>query len=218
MRRWNVCRDGRIKCLPSRRAMSNRLIYLDQNIISYQTDGKINLIGLEGVQWVYSKEHFSEIRRSTDPDVYLETLDALGAHLLAIELSEWNFSGKANLVAQGSARAHYARFINAVDVVPFDTNAFGPLTAWANGGGNAEMLLEMPNILDENLKTLFSDVPPELIPQDWQRTSAEFRSAVEKIVVAGNEIELKRAALGVGKGAAGSVTGDNQICQIWEMI
>lgn len=51
--------------------MSKPLIYIDQNIIGLQLLGIMSLAKRDDVTWVYSKEHFGEIRRSDKPAKYL---------------------------------------------------------------------------------------------------------------------------------------------------
>ncbi len=41
------------------------LVYIDQNIIGLQLQGNINLSKRDDLKWVYSKEHFAEIKKTT---------------------------------------------------------------------------------------------------------------------------------------------------------
>ena len=81
--------------------MSNHLIYIDQNIIGLHLGGLINLRKNDELIWVYSKEHFSEIKRSNDPERYFKALDDISAVLLDLEVYEnWKITDSANLMHQ----------------------------------------------------------------------------------------------------------------------
>lgn len=198
--------------------MSIPLVYIDQNIVSFQADGKINLSRIEGVQWVYSKEHFAEIRRSNVPDLHLNALDSLGAKLLEIDLLNWKYSGSATLTEKSSAAEAYKQYLTSVNEVPFDTKGLQVLMAWFNGGADSDAVLRVPDELEEQIWKLVSELPPELVPSNIQEASNQFRQALAEMVSHGNDIERTRQALGVGKGAAGSVTGHDPIRQIWQKI
>ena len=44
--------------------MSKPYIYIDQNVLGFHLEKALNLAKINEVQWVYSNEHFAEIRRS----------------------------------------------------------------------------------------------------------------------------------------------------------
>lgn len=198
--------------------MSTHYVYLDQNVVSLQAEGRINFAGIDRVQWIYSKEHFAEIRRSSAPQLYLNALDQLGASLLEIDLHNWKPSGSATVTSGVSARENYARYLDAINAVPFDTNALSSLLAWSNGGRCSDAARYAPDALEEQINRLISNLPVGLIPTNIQETSAEFRRTIAEMLAHENNIALTRKALGVGKGVAGSVTGSNPIQQIWKMI
>jgi hypothetical protein len=198
--------------------MSTPLVYIDQNIVSFQSDGNIDLSRLEGVQWVYSKEHFAEIRRSKVPLKHLGALDQLGARLLDIDLINWKYSGSATLSESLSATEAYEQYLASTNEVPFDAKGLQVLMAWFNGGADSEAAMRVPDELEEQLRQLVAGLPPELIPENIQEASSQFRKAMAEMVSHGNNIERTRQALGVGKGAAGGITGHDPIRQIWQLV
>ncbi|HVY08417.1 MAG TPA: hypothetical protein VHB46_20770 [Burkholderiales bacterium] len=167
---------------------------------------------------MYSKEHFAEIRRSKNPRVFLDTLDDIGAKRLEIDLTNWRFSGTATLTEGVSAKAAYEQYLAAVDEVPISTEALQILMAWLNGGASEDAVLRLPYAFDEQIKQLVSRLPPELVPNNPREVFEELALTISKMTVQGNSIEKTREALGVEKGAAGSVTGDDPIRQIWKIV
>lgn len=198
--------------------MKKPLIYVDQTIVSRQAEGILNYEKIHSVQWVYSKEHFAEIRRSDHPDQFLSALDEISAQLLEFELSEGKITGRANLIESGSASDHYADYIEAVDEVSFDATLFNPLIAWLNGGECKERLLKVPDVIQDQLSNPVNNLPSDLIQKSSTESFSEFRKIVEQLASTENNIDNTREKLGVGKGAAGSISGDNQLLQIWEKI
>lgn len=198
--------------------MSTPLVYIDQNIVSYHASSKIDLSRTEGVQWVFSKEHFAEISRSHAPRPYLDALEKIGARLLDIDLINWKYSGSATLSETASVTEAYEQYHASISEVPFDAKGLQALIAWFNGGADSEIALRVPDAFEEQLRQLVTGLPPELIPSNIQEVSNQFRQAMTEMVAHGNDIERTRLALGVGKGAAGGVTGHDPIRQIWKMV
>jgi hypothetical protein len=195
------------------------LVYVDQSILGRHLAGSITLRPNSSLQWVYSTEHFAEMRRSTDPDKYLAVLDAAGAQLLDAELVQWKLTGAAQLVAHGTAREHYTRYCHNVDEVPAMDSIFDPMLAWLNGGGDAALLKSLPQHLVDKLRELLGDgVAFESATATLQAGEDEFRVTLNQLISDGNDINRLRAAMGLGKGAAGSVSGQGQLEQIWRMI
>lgn len=162
--------------------MSTYFVYLDQTVVSLQAKGRINFAGIKGIRWVYSKEHFAEIKRSSTPQQYLDALDQLGASLLEFDLHNWKFSGSANLQSGVSAREKFAQYLDAVDAVPIDTKALASLMAWFNGGACADAVRHVSDALDEQMNRLVSNLPSGLIPAEIQETSDEFRRVIAEVL------------------------------------
>lgn len=198
--------------------MTLPLVYLDQNIISLQSIGTIDLSPVTGVQWVYSKEHFAEIQRSNNPDAFLQALDHLSAKLLDLEMVGWELTGRVNLIETGTAVDHYQDYLDPANYVEIDEEIISLFIAWALGGATPEMLRELPERFADQLGTLMARLPKhvaDLIPA-W--VEGDLKHMVDNMTKAGNDIFRLRELLGVGKGAAGSITGENPLMQLWERI
>lgn len=198
--------------------MNMPLVYLDQNVVSLQLDGKIDLSRVTSAQFVYSKEHFAEIRRADDPVPFLRTLDELSARLLDIEMVNWELTGRAILLEVSAAEEHYQRYLNATNDVAFDTNLMNPFFAWVCGGGTEELLRELPEVFFDQLQGLLANVPEAMTPQLLTDLKASFHDMIESMIGTGNNIEDLREQFGLGKGAAGNITGDNPLQQLWDRI
>lgn len=193
------------------------LVYLDQNIISFQSQGRINLSNVDVVQWVYSKEHFAEMRRSRNPDPFLDALDALSAGLLEVRLIDGQLSDEATLITKGSAHAHYADYLAANDEVDINTEVFSPMMAWAVGGTCAAELRAMPDDIEAAIAGLTRQVPPHLVLETPADSLAAFRGMMDKMIQEGNDINRTRDSFSVGNGA-NNVSGPNILLKIWERV
>ncbi|MFY0663751.1 MAG: hypothetical protein JXQ97_03955 [Natronospirillum sp.] len=198
--------------------MTLPLVYLDQNIISLQLAGKIDLSGLTGMQWVYSKEHFAEISRSQNPVPFLQTLDSLSAKLIDLEIVNWEFTGEARLNEEINAERHYERYSDAIKTVPSIDTLFHPFHVWICGGDSEDALRSIPEKLAHHLKALADSLPDSTVLEGFYHFQSEFKQMIDAMIRSGNDIEEFRHQLGVGNGAAGSIKGDNPLGQLWEKV
>ena len=193
-------------------------VYIDQNVLGFQLDGKINFSGISGLRFVYSKVHFAEIRRSQNPESYLRALRDIGATLLELQMDNFKFTGSATLVEEGFPEEHYSRYMESIGEVNFDEGIFDPFQVWVNGGGNADLLRSLPNRFLAQLQTLNEYLPEDLRLCKEHISDVMFSDTLEQMIADGNDVENKRAALGGMKGRFGSIKGENQILQIWKII
>lgn len=201
--------------------MSRPLIYLDQNIIGLQLQGITSLSSRDDVIWVYSKEHFAEIRRSSDPDKYLGVLDAIDAKFLDLVLDEnWKITGEARLNESGTAHQNYDGYIEATEDVEFDDTIFDPIQVWVNGGGDEGPLKELSDKFAQEILNLTSGLPLDTseITGAVQSIKPDFDSMIDEMISNGNDIKKTRAAFGDDKGAIGSISGEKIIEKIWGII
>lgn len=194
------------------------LAYLDQNVVSLQSTGVIDFSGVSGVQWVYSKEHFAEISRSNDPGPFLDALDQLSARLLDLEMVGWELTGRVNLAEGGTAYAHYQDYLDANADVEVDEGVFSLFIAWSLGGATPEMLRELPDRFAGQLQKLMARLPKDIANLIPAGVEDDLRDMVDNMSQQGNDIVRLRELLGVGKGAAGSIVGENPLAQIWELV
>jgi hypothetical protein len=200
--------------------MRKRLAYIDQNVVGLLAKGEISLPRLPELCWVYSKEHFAEIRRCTNPKPFLSALEGIDAKLLDTELdSNWKITGKAQLTEHGSVEQHYASYLEAIQECDSNANLFDPFLAWINGGSDEGPFKELPDRLAESTLMLLKDQPMTLDFVDaLSVVTDELSVMIGQLVEQGNDITKTRKALGAGKGLLGSITGDNQLLKIWEII
>lgn len=198
--------------------MNKPLIYIDQNILGLQVEGIIDLAKIDEVQWVYSKEHFAEIRRSDNPQKYLEALKYINAKLLELELANWKITGSAKLNEAGSPEEKYAEYLEATAQVEFNKCLFDAFQVWVNGGGDEKSLRSVPEQFLSQIQALNELLPTELRVQPSKDANSGFSKMIEQMVSSGNDINKTREMLDGGKGRFGSITGENRLLQIWEII
>ena len=201
--------------------MSKPLIYIDQNIIGLQLQGAISLNKRDDLIWVYSKEHFSEIRRSNEPERYLAVLNDIDAMMLDLLLDEnWKITGEAKLVETGTPFKNYEDYIQAIGGGGSDETLFDPFQVWVNGGGDEGSLKELPDKLAQQVFDLTSGLPFDTteMASKVESIKPEFNSMIEEMISNGNDIKKTRSAFGDEKGTIGSVSGEKQIEKIWKII
>ncbi len=201
--------------------MNKPLFYIDQNIIGLHLKGLLNFRKRDDLEWVYSKEHFAEIRKSSEPHQYLKVLADIDAKLLDLKLNEhWKITDEANIITHGTPMQHYESYIDATGDVEFDETIFDPFQVWVNGGGDERSLKEISDNFAEQIYRLTSELPfdtSEMINK-VDSIKPELDSMIEEMISNGNDIKKTRAAFGDEKGIIGSISGENQIAQIWENI
>lgn len=201
--------------------MSRPLIYIDQNIIGLQLDGCINLSKRDDAIWVYSKEHFAEIKRAKKPEKYLDVLGVLDAKLLELNLDgNFRITGQATLHETTSPYQHFDNYIEAINEVSSDDSLFDPIQVWVNGGACEDVLIDLPERFAQEIENLTSDLPlgDSKMFDELPSIRNELDSMILKMISYGNDIHKTRTALGDEKGSIGSIKGRNQIVQIWDKI
>lgn len=198
--------------------MSKPLIYIDQNVLGLHLEGVLHLAKVNEVQWAYSKEHFAEIRRSENPQQYLEALESINAKLLGLKMENWKITGLAELIETGSPGKQYAEYLEAIGQVEFSESIFDGFQVWVNGGGNEALLKSIPEQFSAQIQALNELLPAELRGKYGEDSEPAFFQMIEQMVSQGNDINRTREMLGGGKGRFGSVAGKDQLLQIWDII
>lgn len=205
----------------ARKAMSKPLVYLDQNIIGQVANKELNLKPFDEFTFVYSKEHFSEIKRSTEPQKYLDALHKIDAKLLELEMgSDWKITGRATLRGDGTPTEHYSGYLEAITEVELSDNIFDPFLAWINGGGDEESLSSLPDEIAEQLFEISREFSPNdsLLQGKTEAMAPGFKGMINELIDNGNDINKTRSALGNNKGNIGNISGSNVIEQIWAVV
>lgn len=197
--------------------MSTPLVYIDQNVLGLQLDGKVNFTGINGMRFIYSQVHLTEISRSQYPEKFLEALQDIGAMLLELQMDNFKLTGSAQLVEEGTPEEHYLRHLENIGEAQFDEGIFDPLQVWVNGGGSADLLRSLPDRYEKQLKTLNEYLPKEF-RVNHEVVHDIMLDVVEQMVSYGNDVEKIRATIGGEKRRFGNITGNNELRQIWEII
>lgn len=201
--------------------MNRPLVYIDQNVVGLHLEGKIRLSKRPALYWVYSKEHFAKIKRSSNSEQYLSVLDEIDAKLLDLELdAHWKITGTAKLIEHGNPTQHYESYMEAIGEVDSCENLFDPFLAWVNGGSDEGSFKELPDRLAERVLSLTEELPldGQFVLRILNTLKPEFTDMIERMVENGNDITKTRKAFGDGKGAVGAIRGKNQLQQIWDII
>lgn len=191
------------------------LAYLDQNIISRVANRTLKLTKGGPVQWIYSDEHFAEIKRSSQPEKYLDALD----FLLAKKIKAGTLSSEISLAyEEGSAIELFSAYQQSITEVSFDTSTFNPLISWVAGGKCLEQLQEVPAKCFSEFYSLIDSLPVEVDSSDFKFIEIEFVNTIYAIGNWDNDINLTRTVLGFDKKKASNFEGGNVIQQLWEVV
>ncbi len=204
-------------------SMSNEkyLIYLDQNIISRHVNGVLNITTQPDFHWVYSREHFAEIRRSCNPEPYLQVLEKIDAKLLEFSLdNKWRITGSARLNENGTPAEYYDKYLATCEDVPFEDTLFDSFLVRANGGDDKGELQKSPDTLVNQVSSVLETLPVDNF--DITAFSSGLKSLLKDSISLfeqqDNDVINMRTVLGNDKGSFGAVIGNNQILQMWDMI
>lgn len=201
--------------------MHKPLIYLDQNVVSAQANGKLRIQKPDDALLVYSKEHFSEIRRAADPSKYLDALESFGAQLVDSEFNEsFQETGRTLLIEGISPQDHYNQYLEAINDVSYNEEAIYPLIAWVNGGSVLDNLVQMPAAMKEQLSELLATLPDEYrnLLGDVDATQDSFEKTIKDISENNNHIMQTRAAFGVPRSGLTNIEGPDQLKKIWDIV
>lgn len=197
------------------------LIYIDQNIIGLQLQGCIKLSKRDDAIWVYSKEHFAEIKRAQNPEKYLDVLGVLDAKLLELNLDgNFRITGQATLHETGCPYQHFDIYTKETNEVSLDDSIFDPIQVWVNGGACEDVLIDLPERFAQEVLNLTSGLSLGDFKMFDEVPSIrdDLDSMIVQMISNGNDIHKTRAALGDEKGSIGSIKGRNRIVQIWDKI
>lgn len=201
--------------------MHKPLIYLDQNVVSAQANGKLRIQKPDDAVLVYSKEHFSEIRRAADPSKYLDALESFGAQLVDSEFDEsFQETGRTLLIEGISPQHHYNQYLEAINDVSYNEEAIYPLIAWANGGSVLDNLVQMPAAMKEQLSELLATLPDDYRNRlgDVDATQDSFEKTIKDISENNSHIMQTRAAFGVPRSGLTNIEGPDQLKKIWDIV
>lgn len=137
---------------------SKSIIYIDQNIIQYVYEKKLELNIDDNIIWAYSDEHFGEINRHNDECQCFEVLKHLKAQMIKIHLDDkFKITDKCFLYDYDDPRRLYKDYLDTIEDYKHISTQFHPLQTFFNG--NTESL-NIDNYIEQfksNLNSLITD-------------------------------------------------------------
>lgn len=201
--------------------MEKKLIYLDQNVVGLHSDGRIDLRKNDGdLQWVYSKQHFSEFRRSKRCEEFLNTLEEIEARLIELQLNEkFQIQDSCIIHASGLPRQHFEKFKEAICEVNFDPAVMSAPIAWLNGNRDLDALKNHVNQLSSMTEDMLKefDLKIEDIP-GGEGFRELLEESVKKLSEVGGSIESIRSKFGARQGFSDYSEKENPLREIWQVI
>ena len=132
-------------------------IYLDQNILQYDFEGKITIPNNDQVQYVYSDEHFNEITRWKN-DGYFDVLKRLNARKIKCSLdSNNNFTDNGILLDYVDPKIMFEEYKDTINDSKSAMNLFQPLQVFLNGNTTVTNPEEINQNFQNTLKDLLGD-------------------------------------------------------------
>ena len=202
--------------------MYNKRIYLDQNIIGDIRDGIIDPNITDGVEWVYSDEHFEEIKRGNERDrhTFLGILKQLKAVYLEFNKdSNFCITGDPIFNDQGSPDELFEYYME--DYVEFDMTLLNIPIVYLFGANNLEELRGLPAKAEAQMKNMFlsQGVSDEDRSIEVGKAMKELVRAIELNLPEVKSLEKGlRKILGTDKGRASQVEGPGKIRKLWSLV
>lgn len=195
------------------------LIYADLNVLDDLRTGKIKIRCEENCKFVYSNEHFREIRRSRNPDIYLSMLSNLNAKQLKFMYDgDFKPTGEYCIENTGTPFEKYDEYLGAISGFEGCDELVNPFLAWINGGAYLEQLRAIPTQFSRIIMGLTNVIDGLIDSNSVRITNCNFENTINQLVDQGNHIEATRKAFGLKKGQLNSISGENKIAKIWEII
>jgi hypothetical protein len=155
-----------------------QLIYIDQNILGYLSEGKIDLCARGNVEWVYSDEHLSEIERSGMKKI-LESIDILHARKIVIERDAKNQpTNKCSLVPYRKAEEVYNEYLDTKREAPVVNLDLPKLQAFLHGKKDAIQKDQVAKDFETTIMSLLDGSLSLINDKEMEKT---FKDAVASI-------------------------------------
>lgn len=140
-------------------------IYLDQNIIQYDFEKKINLSNDSKFVWVYSDEHFNEINRKEDSR-FFKVLERLKARKIKIKLNDkFEITNEYILLNYDDPKKLYDQYLETLSEYKSLPDLFSPLLTFFYG--NVDSIEPSKYVADfkQSLIELTKELPKEYTKQ-----------------------------------------------------
>ncbi len=140
-------------------------IYLDQNIIQYNFEKKINLSNDSKFVWVYSDEHFNEINRKEDSR-FFEVLERLKARKIDIKLNDkFEITNECILLNYDDPKKLYDQYLETVSKYKPYSFLFNPLQTFFYGNVDSMEPSKYVTDIKQSLIELTKELPEEYTEQ-----------------------------------------------------
>lgn len=192
------------------KAPKQMMIYLDQSVLSAAVQKRFPLPSIDRVRWVYSDEHFKEIRRSNEPSKYLNLLQKIKADRAEIAVSQnLEFSDECKFFQNSNPHSAYKAYSDNLSNPEVDDDIFNPIILQFSGAANSAVALSALNNLENEVDrlsggTLAIDVKDQAVIADELKHDFTI-------------IDLRRA-LGTEHLHLDSSLSENVIKKIWSSI
>jgi hypothetical protein len=200
--------------------MRNGRVYIDQNIVGYVHEGRLELDKAKGIDWIYSNEHFTEIARSGDTS-YLSVFEKLKAQQIEIVLDDkFRITDSATIHPYSSPFEKYERYVETRNHVEVDEGLFTTILSRIFGADNHQELTNLPERFKTQVETLFNEagILNELDQEALEDIANDLGEVIMKGLSERHSLESMRRPLGTDKGRVGSPKTENPIQEIWAVI
>lgn len=138
---------------------SQSIIYIDQNIIQYIYEDKLDLNVDDKIIWTYSDEHFGEINRHNDENQCFDVLEHLKARKIKIQLdSKYRTTDKCILYDYDNPRILYSDYLDTINDYKQISTLFTPLQTFFYGNTESLNIDHYIEQFKSNLKSLSTDI------------------------------------------------------------
>jgi len=196
-----------------------KLIYLDQNIISLLRDERFEFREQPDQTVAFSDEHYREIRRSTSSERFLQVLGSLNAVKLTLQMDgSWQQTGNAIVSREVDLKLDFQQYLQNLEDIDFDETGFDALQAMLNGKPGSEGVMEAAISQQLSLHKLIEGFGDSEYKNRIDTVSAEFQKTIREMASKDNDIVRNRARLGIEKGDLEGLKPETALNDIWDLV
>ena len=195
-------------------------VYLDHNIVDDLAKGRLSFKSSPQVLWVYSDEHFREIKRSGSTR-FLDALARLKAQRLELETEQFRITGRMRLTEYPDPHALYEAWSKANADTELSDDHFLGILSRLFGAANADQLKAMPEVLEREISTLLgaaglADALRDKIAEVARDT---MQDTISLLTAEDHQHQVLRETLGTHRGRASNVAKRNNPLQdLWATV
>ena len=197
-------------------------VYIDLNVVDDLAKEILPKESLKntGVDWIYSNEHFTEIRRAGQ-NYFLDALSELGAKKLEPEVDQDFRVTDSLFLSTGDPHEFYQQWEQTTSdsgdvselLIPFIARSFGA----ANDAEYAALPVSITKSIADILKS--ADVPSGVVSDVTAAVGGVFETITRNHMRERVVLEDLRVAMGTHGGRAGNLrNAENPLLDLWEII